>query len=351
MPGKILVTGGAGFIGSHTCVELLANGFEVVVIDNLCNSGMESVRRVAKIAGKPVKFAKVDLLDKAGLERVFAEHKTFECVIHFAALKAVGESIELPWRYYENNIAGTLNLLRVMAAYNCRTIVFSSSATVYGNAPSPYSEATQTGVGVTAPYGQTKVMIEQILQDICKPNAKAPFGNGWKVILLRYFNPVGAHPTGLIGDDPTGVPNNLMPYLSQVCVGRREHLTIFGNDYDTKDGTPERDYIHVVDLAKGHVAALEYAGSEMASSSCTAFNLGSGVPTSVIQLVRSMESAVGKPIPFKFGPRREGDLPSSFADPKLAGEKLKWKTELSIDDICRDTWKWQSMNPQGLSKL
>eukprot|EP01059_Diplonema_ambulator_P004392 TRINITY_DN14091_c0_g2_i1.p1 TRINITY_DN14091_c0_g2~~TRINITY_DN14091_c0_g2_i1.p1 ORF type:complete len:365 (+),score=120.31 TRINITY_DN14091_c0_g2_i1:47-1096(+) len=347
---KILVTGGAGFIGSHTCVELLESGFEVVVVDNLSNSSEEAVRRVMKITGKKLTFVKVDLLDRKGLDEAFARHGKFACVIHFAALKAVGESIELPAKYYDNNITGTLNLLYTMAAHGCKNIVFSSSATVYGTAPSPYSEESQTGVGVTAPYGQTKVMIEQILKDVCNKEAKAPFGEGWRVVLLRYFNPVGAHPSGLIGDDPSGIPNNLMPYISQVCVGRREFLTIFGNDYETTDGTPERDYIHVVDLAKGHVAALKYI-TTMPSATCKAFNLGSGVPTSVLKLLRSMEKAVGRPIPFKFGARRSGDLPANHADPTLAAKELKWRTELTIDDICRDTWKWQSMNPQGLSKL
>ena len=350
---RILVTGGAGYIGSHTCVVLLEQGYEVVVVDSLVNSSEESLRRVKKITGKSVTFIKCDLVDKEKLENVFKQHGPFETCIHFAALKAVGESVELPMLYYKNNIVGTLTLLEVMAANNCKSIVFSSSATVYGSSPTPYTETTTTGVGVTAPYGQTKVMIETILTDLANPTAKTPYGNDWNVVLLRYFNPVGNHPTGLIGDDPTGIPNNLMPFISQVCVGRRPHLTIFGDDYATVDGTCERDYIHVVDLAEGHVAALRYIASSKSTpgGKCEAFNLGSGKPTSVLALLKAMERAVGKPIPFKYGARRPGDLPISYADPKKAQEALKWSTSKTIDDICKDTWKWQSENPKGLSKL
>eukprot|EP01060_Flectonema_neradi_P005429 TRINITY_DN13622_c0_g1_i1.p1 TRINITY_DN13622_c0_g1~~TRINITY_DN13622_c0_g1_i1.p1 ORF type:complete len:353 (+),score=48.21 TRINITY_DN13622_c0_g1_i1:39-1097(+) len=350
---RILVTGGAGYIGSHTCVVLIQQGYDVVVVDSLVNSSEESLRRVQKITGKAVTFMKCDLVDKERLQNVFQKCGPFDTCIHFAALKAVGESVELPMVYYKNNIVGTLTLLEVMAANGCKNIVFSSSATVYGSSPTPYTETTTTGVGVTAPYGQTKVMIETILKDLANPNAKTPYGNDWNVVLLRYFNPVGNHPSGLIGDDPTGIPNNLMPFISQVCVGRRSHLTIFGNDYETVDGTCERDYIHVVDLAEGHVAALKYIASRPSKSSgmCEAFNLGSGKPTSVLALLRAMERAVGKPIPFKYGDRRVGDLPISYADPKKAQQHLKWSTSKTIDDICKDTWKWQSENPKGLSKL
>ena len=348
--GAILVTGGAGFIGSHTCVELLQQGHRVVVVDNLVNSCEESLRRVRRITGRSPAFVKCDIADESGLNAVFAQHGPFTACIHFAALKAVGESVALPVDYYQNNISGTLVLLKCLARHGCKSIVFSSSATVYGSAPSPYSEESETGRGVTAPYGQTKVMLEQILRDVADEGAQAPFGKGWKVILLRYFNPVGAHPSGLIGDDPTGIPNNLMPFVSQVCVGRRPHLTIFGNDYATEDGTCERDYIHVVDLAKGHVSALRFLSKFSADETvCKAFNLGSGKPTSVLGLVKAMERAVGRPIPHKFGPRRPGDLPANHAEPTLAAKELGWRTEKTIDDICRDTWKWQSMNPQGLA--
>eukprot|EP01061_Rhynchopus_euleeides_P044107 TRINITY_DN7717_c5_g1_i1.p1 TRINITY_DN7717_c5_g1~~TRINITY_DN7717_c5_g1_i1.p1 ORF type:complete len:354 (+),score=84.98 TRINITY_DN7717_c5_g1_i1:55-1116(+) len=345
---RVLVTGGAGYIGSHTCVELLQQGHDVIVIDNLANSNAESLHRCQRIAGRPLAFELADITDAAALQQVFQRHPGIDCVIHFAALKAVSESLQQPHRYYANNVAGTLTLLEAMSRHGCKSIIFSSSATVYGTAPSPYTEDTATGVGVTAPYGQTKVMVERILTDIASPEARSPFGKGWRVALLRYFNPVGAHPSGLIGDDPAGVPNNLMPFISQVCVGRREKLTVFGSDYPTRDGTCERDYIHVVDLAKGHVAALRHLQKPDAAG-CSAFNLGSGKPTSVLELLRAMQAAVGRPIPFELGPRRSGDLAANHADPSRAAEVLGWRTEKTVDDMCRDTWKWQQMNPNGLA--
>lgn len=271
---------------------------------------------------------------------MFKQSPRFHSVIHFAALKAVGESTKIPVRYYQNNVTGTLVLLEVMAKYECRSIVFSSSATVYGSAPIPYTESSQVGVGITSPYGRTKYMIEEILKDMAQLKDES-----WKVVLLRYFNPVGAHPSGCIGEDPSGIPNNLMPYISQVCVGRRDHLTIFGDDYDTPDGTGLRDYIHVVDLAKGHVAAL--ASFKADGSFAEIYNLGSGQGTSVKQLVGAMEKACGKPIPTKIGERRAGDLPAFWANPDKALAQLGWKTEKTVDDMCADTWRWQSENPKG----
>eukprot|EP00936_MAST-01D_sp_MAST-1D-sp1_P000834 g834.t1 len=356
----VLVTGGCGFIGSHTVIELLEAGYTVTVIDNLVNSNVESMARVGKITGLGafLRFERVDLCDAAALQRVFrsacaSSFGKVEACVHFAALKAVGESVRMPLDYYANNLTGTFNLLRVLQAHDCHRLVFSSSATVYGSAPVPYSEGSPTGSGVGSPYGQTKCMIEQVLRDVADPRASTS-ETCWHMALLRYFNPVGAHPSGLLGEDPSGTPNNLMPYIARVCVGRLKELTIFGKDYPTADGTCERDYIHVVDLAKGHVAALRHLeGKAKAdaprSPSCEAFNLGSGQPTSVLQMVRAMEQACGKPVPFKFGDRRAGDLPSFFADPAQALEVLQWRTEKGVDEMCADTWRWQSQNPDGLN--
>jgi len=338
----VLVTGGAGYIGSHTVLELVEAGFGVVVIDNLCNASEESLRRVGELTGKPeaVKFFNVDVCDLASLEAALARCPPFYACIHFAALKAVGESTKKPLLYYQNNVAGTLALLEALDKHGCRTLVFSSSATVYGSAPIPYTESSQVGVGITNAYGRTKYMIEEILRDM-----SALKENEWKIILLRYFNPVGAHPSGQIGEDPSGIPNNLMPYISQVCVGRREHLTVFGKDYKTVDGTGMRDYIHVVDLAKGHVAALSKV--ETPGAFCEVFNLGSGEATSVLQLVHAMEKVCGKQIPVVFGERRAGDLPAFWANSDKAFKELGWKTHKTVNDMCADTWRWQSNNPQG----
>ena len=355
----VLVTGGAGFIGSHTVVELLDAGYCVTVVDSLVNSSAESIRRVGEITGLPerVRLVECDLCDAAALAHTFdtaaaSTFGTFDACIHFAALKAVGESVAKPLEYYANNMGGTFNLLRALRAAGCRNLVFSSSATVYGDAPVPYSEESTTGNGVASPYGQTKCMIERVLRDVADPRAASgtPEAAAWRVALLRYFNPVGAHPSGRIGEDPRGIPNNLMPFISRVCVGRLDQLTIFGNDYATADGTCERDYIHVTDLAKGHVAALHHLERLGPAPYCEAFNLGSGRPTSVLQMVRAMEKATGKRVPFIFGARREGDLPCFYADPQRAREVLGWQTERNVDDMCEDTWRWQRANPDGLRK-
>jgi UDP-glucose 4-epimerase len=340
----VLVTGGAGYIGSHTVVELVESGYGVMVVDNLVNSDKEAIRRVKEITGKPemVEFVKADVTNKDDMERVF-QKRQYECVIHFAALKAVGESVRKPVEYYENNLLSTTVLLATMARHNCTNFVFSSSATVYGTAPIPYTEDSEVGRGVTSPYGQTKVMIEQILKDVV-----ATPSSPWKVVVLRYFNPIGAHPSGDIGEDPNDIPNNLMPFIAQVCVGRRDYLTIFGDDYETPDGTCLRDYIHVVDLAKGHVAGLKRFGQD--KSFWEAYNLGSGNPVSVLEMVAAMGKVVGRAVPYKIGARRPGDLPKFWADPKKAKEDLDWQTEKSLDDMCADTWRWQSQNPSGYAK-
>ena len=355
-PAKhILVTGGAGFIGSHTVVVLLEAGYRVTVVDSLVNASAESIKRVKDITSKHgmVSLVVADLCDEAALETLFHGLGRFDACIHFAGLKAVGESVAKPVLYYEKNLVGTLNLINVMKKHGCSNIVFSSSATVYGNAEIPYTESSKTGSGVTNPYGRTKYFIEEILQDV----SRTAWGKQWGICLLRYFNPVGAHPSGMLGEDPNGIPNNLMPYIAQVCVGRREKLTIFGDDYDTADGTGERDYIHVMDLAKGHLAALRYLESKAAENPapgdgagvCEVFNLGSGKPTSVLALVQAMEKACGNAIPRVIGPRRPGDLPCFYASTDKAAEMLGWRTELSVEDMCEDTWRWQSMNPQGLA--
>jgi len=321
---------------------LVDAGHSVTVVDNLVNADSESLKRVGELTGKPmwIKFHNTDIGDREQLEQVFQNIPPVDGVIHFAALKAVGESTKQPLRYYENNIAGTLTLLDVMGRYGCRSIIFSSSATVYGTAPIPYTEDSQIGVGIGSPYGRTKFMIEEILRDMAVLQDEE-----WKVVMLRYFNPVGAHPSGRIGEDPSGIPNNLMPYISQVCVGRRDHLTVFGGDYDTPDGTCLRDYIHVVDLAKGHVAALAKLSSP--GGFAEVYNLGSGQGTSVLELVKAMEKACGKPIPVQMGARRDGDLPAFWANPSKAKTELGWQTEKSVDDMCVDTWNWQSNNPNG----
>ena len=334
---NILVTGGTGYIGSHTLIALYEAGHTAVVVDNLINSSRESLRRVEALVDATIPFVEADLRDSTALDAVFSEHQ-IDGVIHFAGLKAVGESVEKPLEYYDNNIGGTLVLLEAMRAHNVQRIIFSSSATVYGDAPVPYVETAQTGVGVTNPYGQTKVMIEQILRDTSVSNPD------FQCIALRYFNPIGAHPSGQIGEDPQGIPNNLMPYITQTAIGRREHLSIFGNDYDTPDGTCIRDYIHVVDLARGHVAALEHL-----QTGFDAINLGSGKGVSVLELVNAFISATGVDVPYIFAPRRDGDLPAFYANAAKAEQLLNWKTEKSIEDACRDTWKWQSQNPNGFA--
>ena len=333
----ILVTGGAGYIGSHTVVELQSAGYDVVVVDNLCNSSEKALDRVSKITGKPVKFYKADILDRDALNEVFDKEEIDSC-IHFAGLKAVGESVAKPWEYYENNIAGTLTLVDVMRKHNVKNIIFSSSATVYGDpAMIPITEECPKGQ-CTNPYGWTKSMMEQIMTDVQKANPDM------NVILLRYFNPVGAHESGRIGEDPKGIPNNLMPYISQVAVGKLEKLGVFGDDYDTPDGTGVRDYIHVVDLAKGHVKAIDYIFS---NPGLDVINLGTGVGYSVLDMVKAFGKACGKEIPYEIKPRRAGDIAMCYADPAKAAKVLGWKAEKGLDEMCADTWRWQSQNPNG----
>lgn len=333
----ILVTGGAGYIGSHTCVELLNAGYEVVVLDNLYNSSETAVTRVEEITGKKVSFYKADLLDRPAVEEVF-EKETIEAVIHFAGLKAVGESVAKPLEYYHNNITGTLILCDVMREHGVKNIIFSSSATVYGDpAFVPITEECPKGQ-ITNPYGQTKGMLEQILTDFHVADPE------WNVVLLRYFNPIGAHESGRIGEDPKGIPNNLVPYIAQVAVGKRECLGVFGNDYPTHDGTGVRDYIHVVDLAVGHVKALkkieEKAGVKI-------YNLGTGKGYSVLDVVKAYEKACGKPIPYEIKERRPGDIATCYADASKAKEELGWSAERGIEEMCADSYRWQSMNPDG----
>lgn len=335
----ILVTGAAGYIGSHTCVELLNNGYEVVSLDNYCNSNPKSLERVEEITGKTVKKYCCDLLDADGVDKIFKENN-IDSVIHFAGLKAVGESCKIPFKYYENNIGGTVNLCQVMEKNGCKNLVFSSSATVYGGNDIPYVETFKTGLEITSPYGKTKYMIEEILKDVVAADGQ------WKISLLRYFNPIGAHPSGKIGEDPRGIPNNLMPYISQVAIGKLEVLSIFGNDYETADGTCVRDYIHVCDLARGHLLALKRFDSEDCQS-VEIYNLGAGRGYSVLEIVDAFEKASGKKINRKFAPRREGDLPEFYANAKKAEEFLGFKTQLGIDKMCEDTWRWQQNNPKG----
>lgn len=336
----VLVTGGAGFIGSHTVVELLQAGYDVVVMDNLSNSNEESLRRVKKITGKDFPFEKVDLRDEAGLERLFSTYNVTS-VIHFAGLKAVGESNSMPLEYYDNNVCGTVLLLRVMARHNVKNIVFSSSATVYGDpATVPITEAFP--LSATNPYGRTKLLIEEIMRELHKSDPS------WNIVLLRYFNPVGAHPSGTIGEDPRGTPNNLLPYVTQVAIGRREFVSVFGNDYKTPDGTGVRDYIHVVDLAKGHIAAVKKLSS---NPGCLAVNLGTGTGYSVLQMIEAIRKASGKEVPYKIVARRPGDVATCYADPSFAEKTLGWKAEKGLDEMCADAWRWQSSNPKGFSSL
>uniref|UniRef100_A0A2K5PH43 UDP-glucose 4-epimerase n=1 Tax=Cebus imitator TaxID=2715852 RepID=A0A2K5PH43_CEBIM len=372
MAEKVLVTGGAGYIGSHTVLELLEAGYSPVVIDNFHNafrgggSMPESLRRVQKLTGRAVEFEEMDILDQAALQRLFKKH-SFVAVIHFAGLKAVGESVQKPLDYYRVNLTGTIQLLEIMRAHGVKNLVFSSSATVYGNPQYlPLDEAHPTG-GCTNPYGKSKFFIEEMIRDLCQADKT------WNAVLLRYFNPTGAHASGCIGEDPQGIPNNLMPYVSQVAIGRREALNVFGNDYDTEDGTGEprtgglgvgarresqgkqtpipaassagvRDYIHVVDLAKGHIAALRKLKEQCG---CRIYNLGTGTGYSVLQMVQAMEKASGKKIPYKVVARREGDVAACYANPSLAHEELGWTAALGLDRMCEDLWRWQKQNPSG----
>ena len=337
---KVLVTGGAGYIGSHTCVELIEAGHEPVVIDNLRNSNPESLNRVKMITGKEVPFYEGDVRDEALLNKIFDEHD-IQCAIHFAGLKAVGESVAMPLEYYENNLCSTMTLCRVMSKRGVKRIVFSSSATVYsGDNEMPLRETSKTG-NCTNPYGWTKYMGEQILRDLTVADPE------WSVVLLRYFNPVGAHESGLIGEHPNGIPNNLMPFISQTAIGKRHHLSVFGNDYDTHDGTGVRDYIHVVDLAKGHVAAIAHLVKTPGES---VFNLGTGTGYSVLDMVKAFETANNIPVPYEIAPRRPGDLATCYADPAKSAEVLGWKATKDQTDMCRDTWNWQSKNPNGFDK-
>ena len=337
---NVLVTGGAGYIGSHTCVELLESGCGVVVIDNLCNSNPKSLDRVQAITGKSLKFYEGDVRDEALLRKIFAENE-IDCVIHFAGLKAVGESVSLPWKYYDNNLNSTLVLTKVMADVGVKNIIFSSSATVYsGDNEMPLKETSRTG-NCTNPYGWTKYMTEQILSGMAHADPE------WRVCLLRYFNPIGAHESGTIGEDPRGIPNNLMPYITQVAIGRREKLSVYGNDYDTPDGTGVRDYIHVVDLARGHVAAVRYNETH---TGCEVFNLGTGTGYSVLDMVHTFARVNGVDVPYQITDRRPGDLPVCYADPAKSERILGWKAEKTLEDMCRDSWRWQSANPRGFGE-
>ena len=333
----VFVTGGAGYIGSHTCLELLNQGHRVTVLDNLCNSNPESLVRVRELTGKELTFVEGDVRDEELLSRVFAEN-SFDCVIHFAGLKAVGESVSQPWRYYDNNLNSTLVLTKVMEKYGVKQLIFSSSATVYtADNTMPLVETSRTG-GCTNPYGWTKYMTEQILSGLCHADPT------WSVCLLRYFNPIGAHESGRIGEDPRGIPNNLMPFVTQVAVGRREKLSVFGNDYDTPDGTGVRDYIHVVDLAKGHVAACAYV---TAHTGCEVFNLGTGTGYSVLDIVKTFEEVNGVAVPYVITDRRPGDIATCYASPDKSAQVLGWAAEKNQADMCRDSWRWQSQNPNG----
>lgn len=333
---RILVSGGAGYIGSHTCVQLMRKGHEVVVVDNLVNSHPKALERIAKLAGRAFPFYKLDVTDEAGLDQVFTSHQ-IDCAIHFAGLKAVGESVSIPLEYYRNNLGSTLTLCKVMGRHGVKRMIFSSSATVYkAGLPMPVDETA--ALGCTNPYGWTKFMCEQILRDLCVADPE------WSIVLLRYFNPLGADPSGLIGEDPSGIPNNLLPYITQTALGRLEKLTVHGNDYDTIDGTGVRDYIHVSDLAQGHVAALDYA---VQHTGCEAINLGTGIGYSVLELIRTFEQVNDITLPYEIGPRRPGDVATVYADASKAERLLHWKAEKTLEDMCRDSWRWQTMNPQG----
>jgi UDP-glucose 4-epimerase len=336
---RILVTGGAGYIGSHTNVELLEAGHEVVVVDNLCNSYRESLNRVKQITGKDVRFIKGDIRDAALLETIFKQHN-IDAVIHFAGLKAVGESTEIPLDYYQNNIAGTLTLLEAMKFAGVKTFVFSSSATVYGD-PESLPIREEFPLSASNPYGRSKLIIEEILQDLYVSDGE------WNISILRYFNPAGAHKSGLIGEDPNGVPNNLMPYIAQVAAGRLEQLSVYGNDYPTEDGTGVRDYIHVVDLAKGHLAALDKLAEK---PGLMTHNLGTGQGYSVLEMVNAFVQASGKDIPYRIVDRRPGDIAACYADPTLAEKELRWRATLGLDTMCQDAWHWQSKNPSGYNE-
>ena len=331
----VLISGGTGFIGSHTCVELINAGYDVVVADNLCNSKKEVLERLKTITGKTIKFYEIDLRDKKALDNIF-KTENIDSVIHFAGLKAVGESVAKPLEYYDNNLISTLVLCEVMRENNCKKLVFSSSATVYGTQEEmPLRE--DMPLGAINPYGKTKLFIEDILRDLA-------VSEEWSIALLRYFNPIGAHESGLIGEDPNGIPNNLMPYIAQVAVGRLKELSVFGDDYDTPDGTGVRDYIHVVDLARGHVKAVDYV---LRATGCEAFNLGTGKGTSVLELKNAFEKASGKTVPFKIVARRPGDLATVYALPTKAKEVLGWASEYDVERMCIDTWRWQEKNPMG----
>ena len=340
---NVLVTGGTGYIGSHTIIELINSGHSVVAIDNLSNSSQESLRRVEKIIHQKIPFYEVDIRDRSTLEKVFAQY-SFDCCIHFAGLKAVGESVIHPWEYYDNNISGTLVLLDVMRQHNCKNIIFSSSASVYGNpAVVPITEDCPKGI-CTNPYGQTKSILEDIMISMYTADIKLKMQNPWNVVLLRYFNPIGAHVSGCIGEAPNGIPSNLMPYITQVAVGKLEKLHVYGNDYDTPDGTGVRDYIHVMDLAKGHVSALKVIAS---NCGVKVYNLGTGRGYSVLELIHAFEKVSGIKIPYVIEERRLGDIAISYSDPTKANKELEWKAEYNILDMCRDSWNWQNKNPDG----
>lgn len=337
---RILVTGGAGYIGSHTCVELLNAGYEVVILDNLYNSSKKAVDRIQEITGKTVTFYENDMLDAEALEKLFSQEK-IDCVIHFAGLKAVGESVAKPLEYYKNNIQGTLTLVEAMRNHGCKNIIFSSSATVYGDpAFVPITEECPKGTP-TNPYGWTKSMLEQILTDLHTADEE------WNVILLRYFNPIGAHKSGKIGEDPKGIPNNLLPYVAQVAIGKLECVGVFGNDYDTPDGTGVRDYIHVVDLANGHVKAIDKIKE---NPGVKVYNLGTGNGYSVLDVIKAFSKACGHDVPYQIKPRRPGDIATCYADASLAKKELSWEAQYGIEDMCADSWKWQSMNPNGYNE-
>jgi len=336
---KILVTGGAGYIGSHACIELINSGYRIVVVDNLSNSSVESLKRIENLTSTVIPFYNVDLRDIDALTRVF-EQNVFDGVMHFAGAKAVGESVEFPIDYYDNNVGGTFVLTKVMQKFNCKTIVFSSSATVYGD-PLMLPIKEDSPLTATNPYGRTKLIIEQFYQDLFTSDVN------WKIALLRYFNPVGAHESGLIGEDPRDIPNNLFPFISQVAVGKLERLTIFGDDYDTPDGTGVRDYVHVMDVAKGHVKAMQALSTR---SSFLTVNLGTGIGYSVLDMIRAFEEASGMKVAYDIAGRRLGDIAACYADSSLASEILGWKAEYTLGKMCEDTWRWQSMNPFGYGK-